>query len=300
MVFLYFSVILEKMLNLKAKKFVILSFSFLVISNILAWITVFDLSRVRFLEVNFFNVGQGDAIFIETPKMGQILIDGGPGSIILEKLNKEMPFWDRTIDLIILTHPEHDHYAGLFEVLERYQVKNVLWTGVIRNTSEYNEWLKLVKKENAHVKIAEAGQRIVISNVTIDILYPFENLEGKVLENSNNTSIITKLNFREISFLFTGDVYKSIEKTLIEKGINLESDIFKIGHHGSKTSSAEDFLKKISPQIAIISVGEDNKYGHPHSEILENLVKFGIKTLRTDLDGDIKIISNGKNIKVIK
>ena len=127
--------------------------------NILAWAAVWSL-RPQGLEVTFFDVGQGDAAFIETPQNQQILIDGGPTSIILEKLGREMPFWDRTIDLIILTHPEHDHMAGLIEVLKRYQVGNILWTGVVRDTAEYKEWQKLIKEEGAKIYIAQAGQQI--------------------------------------------------------------------------------------------------------------------------------------------
>ena len=160
--------------------------------NLLAWIAVYDLSQPRFLEVTFFDVGQGDSIFIETPQRHQILIDGGPTSIILEKLGKEMPFWDRALDLVILTHPEHDHIAGLLEVLKRYEIQNILWTGIVRDTNEYREWKNLIQKEGAEIKIAQADQNIKLTeNIYLDILYPSENLEGKELRNSNNTSIIT-------------------------------------------------------------------------------------------------------------
>ncbi|GAH21548.1 unnamed protein product, partial [marine sediment metagenome] len=120
----------------KAKNFVYFILSFLFLLNILAWLAVYDLNKPQLLEVNFFDVGQGEVIFIETPSRHQILIDGGPSSVILEKLTENLPFWDRTIDLIILTHPEHDHLAGLIEVLKRYKVENILWTGVVRDTAE--------------------------------------------------------------------------------------------------------------------------------------------------------------------
>lgn len=268
--------------------------------NIFAWITVYDLSQPRFLEVNFFDIGQGDAIFIEIPENHQILIDGGPTSVVLEKLAKEMPFWDRTIDLIILTHPEHDHIAGLIEVLKRYKVENILWTGIIRDTAEHKEWKRLIKEEKAEIKIARLGQKIIISGTVLDILHPFENLEGQESKNSNNTSIIIKLISGKNTFLFTGDVYKLIEKQLIERNIEIDSDVLKIGHHGSKTSSSEEFLEKVSPEIAVISAGKDNQYGHPHQEALERLENYGIRTLRTDEEGDIKIISDGINYKIKK
>ena len=269
--------------------------------NVSAWLAVYDLNKPQLLEVNFFDVGQGEAIFIETPSRHQILIDGGPSSLILEKLAESLPFWDRTIDLIILTHPEHDHLAGLIEVLKRYKVENILWTGIVRDTSEYDEWVKLIKNEGAKIKIAQASQRINLStyevNRHIDILYPFENLEGQEFENSNNTSIVAKLIFGENSFLFTGDAYQSVEKKLVSRGWGLNSDVLKVGHHGSKTSTSEEFIKQVSPEIAVISVGKDNTYGHPHQETLDTLEKYGIKILRTDKEGDIKIISNGESLR---
>jgi len=269
--------------------------------NVSAWLAVYDLNKPQLLEVNFFDVGQGEAIFIETPSRHQILIDGGPSSLILEKLAESLPFWDRTIDLIILTHPEHDHLAGLIEVLKRYKVENILWTGIVRDTSEYDEWVKLIKNEGAKIKIAQASQRINLStyevNRHIDILYPFENLEGQEFENSNNTSIVAKLIFGENSFLFTGDAYQSVEKKLVSRGWGLNSDVLKVGHHGSKTSTSEEFIKQVSPEIAVISVGKDNPYQHPHQETLDTLEKYGIKILRTDKEGDIKIISNGESLR---
>src|SRR4030042_6142756 len=142
--------------------------------NVLAWFAVFDLSRECYLEVNFFDVGQGDAAFIETPGNKQILIDGGPGSAVLEKLGKEMPFWDRTIDLIILTHPHEDHLSGLIEVLENYEVENVLWTGIAMETAAFKEWQETIKE--AKVYTPQSGQKVIAGGMILEILYPFENL----------------------------------------------------------------------------------------------------------------------------
>jgi len=269
----------------------------LALANFLAWNIVFDLSSRNFLEVNFFDISQGDAIFIETPSKHQILIDGGPDSTILEKLSKEMPFWDRSIDLIILTHPERDHLVGLIEVLKKYQVENILWTGIIRDTAEYKEWLELIRKEKAGIKIVKSGQKITMSPglAVMEILYPLENLEDREFKDSNNTSIVAKLVFGQNSFLFTGDIYKSVEKDFLDKMVDVNSNVLKVAHHGSKTSSSEEFIKEVSPEIAIISVGKGNSYGHPHKEVLDILTKYGIKILRTDENGDIKIISDGKN-----
>jgi len=273
--------------------FLILGILFL--ANFFAWLVVFDIKNHKFLEVVFFDVGQGDAIFIETPQRHQILIDGGPSSKVIEKLAKAIPFWDRTIDLVILSHPEKDHLTGLLEVLKRYKIENILWNGIVREIPEYKEWLTLLAKEKANVKIAKIGQRISCKNCQwkIEILYPFENLEGKEFQESNDTSIVNKLTIEQISFLFTGDISHKVEKSLILTPLDLKSKILKIAHHGSKTSTSKEFLEKVLPEVAIISVGE-NRYGHPDKKILENLEKYGIKCLRTDQKGDIKIISNGK------
>jgi len=295
---------------LKQEKFIFFILFSLFFGNFIAWKIVFDLARTQFFEVNFFDVGQGEAIFIQTPEKNQILIDGGPDSKILEKLAKEMPFWDRQIDLMILTHPERDHLIGLIEVLKSYEIENVFWTGVKKDIPEYTEWKKIIQKEKAKIHIAKSGQKIKNSQLMLEILFPSESLEGKNLKNTNDTSIIIHLSFNKNKFLFTGDATKSIEKKLTEKGIYLRSDILKIGHHGSKTSTSEEFIEKVLPKTAIISVGgeremvpncdnkERNIYGHPNCEVLERLKKFGINVLRTDEYGDIKIISDGEKMVI--
>lgn len=280
------------------RKSIFLIFGILLVANIYSWAVVYDLSKLQLLEVNFFDIGQGDAIFIETPNNYQILIDGGPSSAILEELGNEMPFWDRTIDLVVLTHPEHDHIAGLIEVLRRYSIDYILWTGVLRDTGEYEEWKRLLENENFKVKIAKTGQKIITPKVFFEVSYPFEDLEGKEVKNTNNSSIVLHLVFRDNSFLFTGDIYKSVERKILDRKLDIDSDVLKVGHHGSKTSTAEEFLEQVSPEIAVISAGKENKYGHPHQEVLETLAKYGITVLRTDKQGDIKIISDGKNLRV--
>ncbi len=273
------------------KKYVLVIFGSLFCLNVLAWLAVWELSRQRPLEVNFFDIGQGDSIFLQTPERRQILIDGGPDSAVLEKLGKEMPFWDRTIDLVILTHPEHDHISGLIEVLKRYKVKNILWTGILRDTAEYREWKELIQKEEANIYIAKAGQCVILDVTQLCVLYPFESLEGQKFKDSNNTSIVAKLIFGETSFLFTGDVCKSVERKLLGLAEQLDSDVLKVGHHGSKTSTAPEFVEAVSPEVAVVSVGKDNYYGHPHPETIQALE--GTRFFRTDWDGDIKVISDG-------
>lgn len=270
----------------------------LIFLNTLSWIVVWDFVNSNHLEVVFFNVGQGDAIFIETPQKHQILIDGGPDSVILEKLAKETPFYDRSLDLVILTHPETDHMLGLIEVLKRYQVEYVLWTGITRDIPEYKEWQRVIREEKANVIIAQAGQRVIIArDIYLDIAHPFETLEGKVAKNSNDTSVVARLTFKKNSFLFTGDISEKVEEDLAASNFPIQSNVLKVAHHGSKTSSSDYFLKKALPEIAVIQVGK-NSYGHPTEEVLSRLGKLGIKIFRTDLDGDIKIFSDGQKLKI--
>jgi len=282
----------------KSKKLIPFFIGILFLANILTWLAVFDFSRPKFLEVSFFDVGQGDSIFVETPQGHQILIDGGPGSAVLEKLGKEMPFWDRTIDLVVLTHPDFDHVSGLVEVLNNYKVENILWTGVASDKPEEQEWKAVLEKEKARVVIAQAGEKIIADGAVFEVLYPFESLEGKAPENLNNSSVVMRLDFGEQSFLFTGDIYKSVENEILQAGENVGSDFLKIAHHGSKNSSASEFIGQVSPEVAIIQVGKDNTYGHPAPETLETLEKYGINILRTDLQSDIKIISNGVDYQI--
>lgn len=267
----------------------------LCLANVLAWIAVFNLAEARFLEITFFDIGQGDAAFIETPRGNQILIDGGPDSAILERLNENLPFWDRTIDLLVLTHPDNDHISGLLHVLADYKVENILWTGVVREASVFEKWQELIGKEGARIIIARAGQEIIVNGVSLKVLFPFESLEGELVKDANNISIVLRLDFGENSFLFTGDVYESTEKKLAERGVAINSNVLKVAHHGSKTSTCEEFVAKVLPEIAVISAGLDNSYGHPHEQTLDTLQKYDITIFRTDLQGDIKIISDGKN-----
>lgn len=260
--------------------------------NFFAWQEVF---KGNTLTVSFFDVGQGDAAFIETPKGKQILIDGGPDAAVLEKLGKAMPFWDRDIDLVILSHPAKDHMAGLLDVLHAYNVKNILWTGIEKETATFTYWKESVnqeEKEGAQIILADAGQRIVLGNNTscpqyIDVLYPDSIAGTLVTGDDNDTSIVARLEFCGHSILFTGDLTKKGERILLSKGALLDSDILKVGHHGSKTSSIPQFVEAVSPKIAVISAGRKNRYGHPHEETLEIFAHYGIQIQRTDKEGDI-------------
>lgn len=272
---------------------------FLFLTTIVVWVFVFTQESGKFLKMEFFDVGQGDAEFIETPQRQQILIDGGPDMSVLEKLGRAMPFYDRYIDLVILTHPETDHLNGLIEVLKRYNVGAVITTGIIRDTQEYKEWIGLLEEKRIPIFIAKAGGIIDFgNNINLNILYPFEGLAGKKLSDTNNNSVVSQLVYGNFEALFTGDIEKSAENKLISAGVNLNSDILKIAHHGSKTSTSDVFLRAVNAILAVIEVGKDNSYGHPHREVLERLKNLNI--LQTGKDGDIKILSDGEKFFVKK
>lgn len=266
----------------------------------LVWLAVFQVeANSGLLRVHFFDVGQGDAIFIETPDGNQVLIDGGPDNSVLAKLGETMPFWDRSIDLVMLTHPHADHLDGLAEVLKRYAVRTVIESGVNHSIPEYAEWKALLKEKGVHTMIAHAGQRVRLSDsASIDILTPFENFQGVSPKDIHDAVIVSKLVVASTTILFMGDAERSLEYQLLASGADIDVEVLKVGHHGSKTSTAEDFLKAVSPDIAVISAGRKNRYGHPHQGVIDRLQKFGIKIFRTDLDGDIKFVADGIRIRV--
>jgi len=269
----------------------------LLFAAVVVWVFVFIEENKTLLEINFFDVGQGDAELIKTPDKKQILIDGGPDMSVLEKLGSAMPFYDRNIDLIILTHPEKDHLSGLIEVLKRYKVGAVITSGVFRDSKEYKEWIEILSAKRIPIFAARIGGMIDLRNgAYLKILYPFEDLVGKKFNESNNTSVVTQLVYGSFETLFTGDIEKSAEENLVNSGINLNSDILKIAHHGSKTSSGEKFLKAVNALVAVIEVGKDNQYGHPHQEVLERLKDVAL--FATGKDGDIRILSNGLGFEI--
>jgi competence protein ComEC len=289
------------------RKYILIFAGFLLVLNFFCWKEVFALAQPRYLLVDFLSVGQGDSAFIQTPEDHQILIDGGPDASVLSKLAYLMPPWDRTIDLIILSHPESDHMQGLLDVLQRYKVGYILWSGVKKTAAEYDAWMNVLayqKSMGAKIIIAEAGQEISAPGgpasggkaVLIDILYPLQSLEGKELKNTSNDScVVSKVIFGKDSFLFTGDISSVAEKELVNAGANLKADILKVAHHGSKYSTSDLFLAAVKPSAAVIEVGK-NTYGHPTPEVLQRLANVGARVLRTDQKGDITVISNGNNL----
>lgn len=250
--------------------------------------------RVGEMTVAFLNIGQGDSIFIESPSGNQILIDGGPDRSVLQEISKVIPFYDRNIDLVLATHPDADHIGGLVDVLARYKVGLFMEPGTESDTSIYKELETRIQKIN---KI-EARQGMVVdlgSGAMLEILFPVLDPRGM---ETNNSSIVARLVYGESEFLLTGDSPLNIEDYLVNSGVDLDSDVLKAGHHGSKTSTSETFVKAVDPEYAVISAGKDNRYGHPHQEVLNILEKNNVKVLNTATEGRIIFKTDGVNLKV--
>jgi len=258
---------------------------FLALGLILAGIIFY--SSKQDLRVVFLDVGQGDAILISRGS-NQVLIDGGPsGQILLEKLGKYVPFWDRKIEIVIATHPDADHIGGLVDLMQTYQIGEILDTKTQSESQVYKKYREIIDAEKISEVDGVAGVNIKIEeNAEVKILSPAENYNPNE-KDTNLNSVGARLAFGENSFLFTGDLPSDGEQTLIKSGESIDAQILKVGHHGSKYSSSVEFLKAVNPRDAIISVGANNRYGHPATEILERLKNMSINILRTDERGDI-------------
>jgi competence protein ComEC len=273
----------------------------LLIVAILVWSLALTQPDGR-LHVSFLDVGQGDAVLIQTPNGLDILIDGGPDpqKINLE-LSEKLPFWDRTIDLVVSTQPQADHVTGLVEVLQRYRVKRVLEPGVSYNSSIYQEWLRLVEIKRIEHDIARAGQEIDLGDgIKMEVLNPPESLWAGTDDDIDNNGVVLRLSWDNVSFLFTADIRKDLEFELIGQRANLKSTVLKIAHHGSDTSTSQHFLAVVDPEVAAICVGEDNPFGHPSPEVLEILIdRLGDDNVyRTDQDGTIEFVTGGETLWV--
>ena len=249
------------------------------------------------LKVIFFDIGQGDAILISTPQNKNILIDGGPDKKIIYKIDQYLPINNRQIDLMILTHPDPDHLTGLVEVLSRLKVEKIITNGVRDNSPIYLLFEKLIKEKELIPLVIKKPLKIDLGGgLSLDFFWPREDLENKVLGDNNYFSLVFKMVFKKITFLFTGDADEKTEEEIISLGEDLKSDVLKVGHHGSKYSSSLDFLRKVKPQYAIISCGKNNKFGHPNLRVLKNLETVGAKVFRTDESGDIVFETDGNKL----
>ena len=264
------------------------------------------------------DVGQGDAI-LATYRKTQVLVDGGPSRRVIDCLSRHIPFWDRNLEVVLLTHPQKDHYMGLIEVFERYDVQLFITTGLDSSAQEYEVLKSLVTGKGVRVVNPESGMKIGYDLIYLDILHPSKeflakNLTSQVAEltpprwneqdnvlgaftskkDPNDFSIVSILSFGEFDALLTGDIGPDVTGDILKKGLIKDVDYLKVPHHGSKNGLTQDLLEKVSPQVAVISSGKNNSYGHPHKEVLKMLEEMEVKVLRTDGKGDVKITTDGE------
>lgn len=269
-----------------------------------AWSDVFRLAGVQTntqvpdsdFSVTFLDVGQGDCSVIRSGDK-TMLIDGGEPENADKILNFLKENSITKLDYVVATHPHSDHMGALPEVINNIKVENIIIPDIpeeyVPTTLIYENFLLAVQKSGANVIAAECGNKYSLGDADFKILAPVEDDE-----ELNNMSVVLKMTFGNNSFLFTGDAEKKVETALLESGADLSADVIKIGHHGSSTSTSDKFLKAVSPEIAVICVGEDNRYNHPSAETLERLSKYNIKTYMTKDNGDIVITSDGNNLSV--
>ncbi len=254
--------------------------------------------RVRpdgFVHVDVLDIGQGDSILITSPSGKQVVIDGGPDDSALREIAERMSFFDRSIDVLILSHPDLDHVAAVPELLERYRIGAVVFTGLDHSNTPYKQMLDLLREKQIPVIIADPAQDIDIGEgLTLDLLWPPPVYAGAKRKDANNTSIVLRLIYGEDTMLFTGDMEEKEEKEVLAAGVDLHADILKVGHHGSKTSTSTGFLLAVDPQLAVISAGRENRFGHPHRVILDRLAHFNVPVRATSWEGAIELQLDGK------
>ena len=251
------------------------------------------------LSVAVLDIGQGDSILVSSPGGAQVLIDGGPdGALLADRLGSRMPFRDRTIELVVLTHPHRDHLAGLTEVLRRYEVKAVLEPEVEFGSADYAEWRRLVAEEGARIVYARAGQIINLGGgAYARVVSPPASANPLQV---NDASVGLRVVYGDASFLLTGDMYASAERAALARGEVLDSDVLKVAHHGSRTSSSGPFLRSVSPAVAVVSAGEDNVHGHPHPEAMGRLLRYVPEELvfETSEVGTVEFVTDGRRISI--
>ncbi|MGV1023736.1 ComEC/Rec2 family competence protein [Clostridium perfringens] len=246
------------------------------------------------MSVTYLNVGQGDSELIQVNGINMLIdagTNGGANDLVKDLKNRGI----KTIDIAIATHPHEDHIGGMDEVLENFDVKSFYAPKVAHTTKTYENMLKAVKNEGLKIKQIKEGTKIDLGKDTeVQVYSPVKSQ----YEELNNYSPVMKISYGQNSFMFTGDAESLVEKEILNENKDLKADVLKLGHHGSHSSTSEEFLKAVDPSIAIVSCAKDNKYGHPHKETMSNLKKAGITVYETFRDGDITISSNGKKLDV--
>lgn len=240
--------------------------------------------------VHYIDVGQGDSIYVKLPNGENLLIDAGDNDAGVNVTGYLKDLKVKKIDYLVATHPHSDHIGGMDDVINKFDIETMYMPDVTHNTSTFSSLLDAIEKNNVKLKVAKSGVSILKEeNLSVDILSP----DGKTYEDMNNYSAVVKITYGDTAFLFMGDAEKVIENKLKS---GLKSDVIKVGHHGSDTSTGEKFLQRVSPEVAVISVGENNDYSHPHNEVVSRLKKHNINIFRTDYDGTVVIGSDGEKI----
>lgn len=259
------------------------------------------------LKVSFLDIGQGDAILIQTPNGHDMLIDGGPNDRILEKLSEKMSYFDRHLDIILETHPDADHITGLIPVLKKYDVSNIITSPILGHTGIFDELEKHEQEERADMYIGERGDEIIFGDgVQVRVLYPSKNFHGSS-KATNDASVSVLVTYGEQSILLTGDLPSEHEGEIVRELMRLEKSasvtqapvtIYKAGHHGSKYSSGDKLLSYIQPNYTVISAGKDNRYGHPNPEAVGRLEKYSHEILSTIDHGTVSFLLDGRHVKL--
>lgn len=284
-----------KLPELFKNKYAPLALCALFVIDLILWGVVFSAPSGGSTALYFLNIGQGDSELVELAGGVHVLIDGGPsGKALLENLANVLPPTKKYIDLIVMTHPQADHFAGLIDVLKNYEVGAFISSGRKADVSGYPELHDLLEKKQVPYIQLKEGDSIKYGDAIFSVLSP--SSQDMLSGEFNDVAIVMLLETPEFKALYTGDIGENIEKKLAQK-YDIDVDILKVGHHGSKFSSSAGFLKEVSPQFSIIEVGK-NTYGHPTAEALKRLKEFGDKIFRTDKDGIIKIVyENGALVK---
>jgi competence protein ComEC len=247
------------------------------------------------LRVHFIDVGQGDSILVQCPDGSTVLIDGGPMDAYPQLVGYLKEAGVEKIDLLIATHPDGDHIGGFLKVMDTFPVGTVLDSGKEHTTLTYQRYMEAIKGlPDTEFKLGRAGDQYAFGGVSLLLVHPGSNLP----KNNNDCSIVARLTYGDVSFLFTGDAEEKAEAEILSRRFPVRSSVLKVGHHGSKSSTSTRFLSAVSPQSAVISCGESNRWGHPTEEVMRSLKQRKIEIYRTDLQGTILMLSDGKEIRV--
>ena len=271
----------------------------LLVITILVWTAAINVPDNR-LHVSILDIGQGDAILIQTPDGQDILVDGGPDPQQLSlELGKKLPFWDRTIELVILTQPQSDHLSGLTEIVQDYEVLRIMETPLISDSTLYTQWKSLIADKNIPCTYVYSGYTIELGDdICMELLNPPIPLLRNTSDDINNNSLVMRLKYNEVSFLLTADIHNEAEYYLLSNRASLKSTVLKVAHHGSNTSSSTGFIATVDPEIAVISVGRDNRFNHPHPDTMERLTGI-IGTdgcYLTSISGTIEFTTDGTRL----